>query len=148
MSRNTVGNARTLSPEALGEDFVAVMFAETRAEAQTCCEALIAGGIPARIEDDDLIGRSAGISVLVPSSRLEEASDLLASREIGCAGDVARAMEVKDGPADDDEDSDDFDDEDDEDEDEDDLEEDDDDDLFDDDEDDDMDLDDVGDDDE
>lgn len=142
MTRNLVGNARTLSPEAPGEDYVAVMFAETRAESQACSEALIAGGIPSRIEDDDAVGRSVGISVLVPSSRLEEAAELLAAREIGCAGDVARAMEVKAGPADDDEDSDDFDDDEDDDDDDADDEEDEEDDLFDDDDDDDLEFDD------
>jgi len=124
-----------VSHATLWGDYVAVMFAESQGEADRCRQLLEMHGIPARLEADaHVTGRRAEISVLVPGSRLEEASDLVSTGHwSGTLGDRHR-FELKAGPADDDDETDDFDDEDDEfdDEDEDeDLDEDTDDDMFD-----------------
>lgn len=146
MSEPTFSGRRTLSTDASG-DFVAVLFAETREEAERCRSMLVANGIPARIEAQELDrGRVSGISVLVQGDRLEVASDLLASGDLAVAWNET---EVKSGPADDDEeaadsDDDDFDDDDDEDEDDEEEFDDDDDDVFDDDDDEDVDVDKLG----
>ena len=114
MSEQLSGDRRPLSMDGSG-DFVAVQFAETREEADRCMAMLEANGIPAKVEAQELDrGRVSGISIMVPGSRLDVASDLLAS------GDLENAWnetDVKAGPADDDEDTDDdddFDDDDDE----------------------------------
>src|SRR5262245_28440895 len=111
MSENSFGHRRNLDTQVL-EGYVAVAFAESRREAEKCRALLEENGIPAVVEDvGSRRGRLNGISVLVQDLRLDEASDLLASRD--AAPGLNAGKELKDGPTEDDEDVDDFDDEDD-----------------------------------
>src|SRR2546421_7719627 len=146
MSENAIDKRRGLETEAV-EEYVAVVFAETDSEARRCVKLLESRGIPATIEENPSgRRRSNGISVLVPDTRLDEASDVLATHE--AAPGLNLDSEPKDGPVDDDEEADDLDEDDDfdDDEEEDDVEEEDDEeeDMFDDD-DEDIDMDDMGD---
>jgi hypothetical protein len=59
---------------------VEVMFAKSLSEAVGCRSLLQEQNIPARVEDDSAAGRRCGIAILVPSDRLIEASELLATR--------------------------------------------------------------------
>lgn len=108
------------------EDFVAVMFASSRAEAELCRQVLEQNGIPARLEGmGRRRSRAAGISVLISESRLEAASDLLAANTLTSRLFSGDDLLMEDGPRDDDDefedDDDDFDDDKDDDEDDDDL---------------------------
>jgi hypothetical protein len=135
MSDHLFDERRASSGHAV-EDYVAVMFAESRVEAEMCRSVLSDNGIPARVETAlERHKRSVGIPVLIPSDRLDEASGLLAASKLTAPFFAADHVELEDAPRDDDEDLDDFDD--DEDDDFDDDDDDDDDDLLDDDDDDD-----------
>jgi hypothetical protein len=60
--------------------FVEVMFAKSLDEAAVCQSFLQEQQIPARVEIDSAVAKRCGIAILVPSDRLIEASELLASR--------------------------------------------------------------------
>lgn len=63
----------------LAEDqYVEVMFARTQEEAQRCRELLEGHAIPARVERPDPAAQVSGVSVLVPSDHLDDASEILA----------------------------------------------------------------------
>ena len=111
MSEHEIDKRPGLETEVLGE-YVAVVFAETDNEAKRCVALLESHGIPATIEESTLSRRrSQGISVLVPDARLDEASDVLATHE--AAPGLNLDSELKNGPADDDEDAEDLDEDDD-----------------------------------
>lgn len=111
MSEEMFGESKARQAE-LVENYVAVMYAETEGEAEYFRSLLDRHGIPAMIEGaEERLRPSAGISVLVPSVRLDEASDLVVSNDVGDVDDSED--EVKDGTPDDDDEFDDFDDDDD-----------------------------------
>lgn len=70
--------ARKVLDNAIGADFVEVMFAKSLDEAKTCCHLLEDVHIPSRFENAPDADR--GIAVLVPEDRLVDASELLAAR--------------------------------------------------------------------
>jgi len=70
--------SREVLDKAVGADYVEAMYAKTLEEAKECCRLLEEGHIPARFEDDADLDR--GVAILVPESRLVEASELLAAR--------------------------------------------------------------------
>jgi len=91
-----------------GEGFVEVMFAKSTSEADGCMGFLLERQIPARLEVDPNVAKRCGIAVLVPASRLIEASELLATK----AQDDDDFEEFDDEDEDDDDDyDDDYDDE-------------------------------------
>jgi len=107
MSDNPFDERRTLQSPAV-EDYVAVMFASSRSEAELCRTVLEKSGIPATLEGvGERRGRSAGISVLIPQDRLEAASDLLAANELTSRFFSVDQFELQDDPRDDDDDFDD-----------------------------------------
>jgi len=96
------------SLEQLGDGaFVEVMFAKTQDEAVRCRDLLEKHSIPARVEPPVVDSRIAGVSVLVPGTRLDDASELLA---LSAADEED---EPDDGGFDDSDDDDDYDDDDD-----------------------------------
>ncbi|MBX3395632.1 MAG: hypothetical protein KF841_09720 [Phycisphaerae bacterium] len=60
-----------------GFDFVEVFFARSRSEADRCCRRLEAVSIPAQVESAASLPSECGVAVLVPSTRLVEASEIL-----------------------------------------------------------------------
>ncbi|MEE8170914.1 MAG: hypothetical protein V3T70_10235 [Phycisphaerae bacterium] len=83
-------------------DYVAVMFATNHGEAEVCRSVLDEHGIPARIEPDAADRRTPGISVLVPSDYLVDASGLLTDNETTAAYLDGKRNELKAGPPGDD----------------------------------------------
>ncbi len=63
-----------------GLGLVEVMFAKSLDEAFGCRTLLQEQDIPARVEDGATASRRCGIAILVPSDRLVEASEVLATR--------------------------------------------------------------------
>lgn len=105
MSDQTLEKSKTARASQDREDFVAVMFAHNRREAELCRSLLTNHGITAELEPGgSRMRRLAGISVLVPSEKLIEASDIVASSDFyRDATDADRPL-VKSGPQDDDDD--------------------------------------------
>lgn len=60
-----------------GFNFVEVLFARSRNEAERCCRRLEAVSIPAQVESAASLPSECGVAVLVPAARLVEASEIL-----------------------------------------------------------------------
>lgn len=79
MADESLGSGKVL--EKTGDTaFVEVMFAKSLIEAADCKTLLQSHDIPAQVEIDSQVAKRCGIAILVPSDRLIEASELLASR--------------------------------------------------------------------
>jgi len=130
MSDETQGSSEMVERVDAGDRFVEVMFARTARQARGAAGYLARRDIPARVESDIGLSPGCGVAVLVPSTKLLSASELLAARadedekfaesddseefddEIEDEEDDDGPEDLEDDDEDDDDDDDEFDDED------------------------------------